>query len=135
MNNWETLSELDQNRIVSDGIQLMTTITEVYGADEGMKLWENISQTLGDDVKSAMFFAMLTGSATHRKVRIMDYPPDRKVSFIKAIREATGLTLKEAKDISEQKHYGRQQYIEFTVPQDKLQDLRKELYNIGIECY
>ena len=133
MKDWNELSEMDQNRIVSDSISLMSTIMEVYGAEDGTSLWDRISAELGDDAKSAVLFAMLTGSSSaRRRVRVLEYPRDHKVSFIKAIRVATGLGLKEAKDISEQIERGMP-HIEFSIPHNRLQDLRTELYNIGVE--
>jgi len=133
MKDWNELSEIDQNRIVGDSISFMTTIAEIYGAEHGGALWDRISSELGDDAKSAVLFAMLTGGSTaQRRVRVLEYPREKKVSFIKAIRIATGLSLKEAKDISEQKDQGKT-HIEFMVPHNRLQDLRTELYNIGVE--
>ena len=47
--------------IIQSGINFMRVITEAYGTDEGMKLWDTIATTLDPDVKGQIFFAMLTG--------------------------------------------------------------------------
>jgi ribosomal protein L7/L12 len=46
-----------------------------------------------------------------RIIRVVRYPADKKIAFIKAIRQITGCDLKEAKDTSE-----RDLPIEITVP-------------------
>ena len=47
--------------IIQSGMNFMRAITEVYGTDEGMKLWDTIASTLDPDIKGQIFFAMLTG--------------------------------------------------------------------------
>ena len=47
--------------IIQIGINFMRSITEAYGTDEGMKLWDTIASTLDPDVKGEIFFDMLTG--------------------------------------------------------------------------
>ena len=77
----------------------MRSITEAYGAEEGMALWDTIASTLDPDVKGKIFFAMLTGEAGNM-ITIKDY--DRKlankVAIIRTVRGITGFGLKDAKD-------------------------------------
>jgi hypothetical protein len=88
-----------KERIVASGINFMRDITEAYGAEDGMVLWSQIASVLDPDVKGQIFFAMLTGEYGSR-ITIRDYERNNtnKVSVIKAIRNVTGLGLKEAKD-------------------------------------
>lgn len=87
--------------IIQSGINFMRNITEAYGADEGMKLWDSISSTLDPDVKGQIFFAMLTGEY-NGVITISSHKfGANRVSMIKAIRVVTGLGLKEAKDLSD----------------------------------
>jgi hypothetical protein len=66
-----------------------------------MELWDTIATTLDPDVKGQIFFSMLTGESGSRiTIRDYDRAPQggNKVAIIKAIREVTGLGLKDAKD-------------------------------------
>jgi hypothetical protein len=64
-----------------------------------MELWDTISSTLDPDVKGQIFFTMLTGEYGN-KITIRSIPAHAgKVAIIKAVRELTGLGLKEAKDL------------------------------------
>jgi len=85
--------------IVSSGINFMRTITEAYGPDKGLELWDSISTTLGNDIKGAIFFSMIAGH-TGDMVR-MSGSAYQKISAIKAVRDATGMGLAEAKKIVE----------------------------------
>lgn len=87
--------------IIQSGINFMRVITEAYGTDEGMKLWDTIASTLDADVKGQIFFAMLTGEYNDRITLSSHSPGANRVAMIKAIRGVTGLGLKEAKDISD----------------------------------
>lgn len=90
-----------KDEIISSGIYFLRSITLAYGSETGMELWDTIATTLDPDIKGAIFFSMLTGESGSR-ITIRDY--DRaphggnKVAIIKAIREVTGLGLKDAKD-------------------------------------
>lgn len=82
-------------------MSFMRVITEAYGSDEGMKLWDAISSTLDPAIKGEIFFAMLTG-AYMGDIRIHSFHPSaNKINVIKAIRECSGLGLKEAKDLAD----------------------------------
>ena len=47
--------------IITSGISFLRSITEAYGSDEGMKLWDAIADTLDPSVKGEIFFAILRG--------------------------------------------------------------------------
>lgn len=99
-----------KERIINDGIHFMRSITECYGAEEGMKLWDQIASVLDPSVKGEIFFAMLAGNFG-RTIKISGIVTNR-VSAIKAIRTVTGLGLKEAKDRSDEMQSGRTVTIE-----------------------
>lgn len=93
--------------IIQSGINFMRSVTEAYGTDEGMKLWETIASTLDPDVKGEIFFAMLTGEYNGIiKVSSFQQGSDR-IKRIKAIRSVTGLGLKEGKDLSDTVDIGK----------------------------
>lgn len=87
--------ELDE--VVFDGIRFLESMTRYYGAEKGMALWESMGEALGDEVKGKVFFSMLTGETSGR-VRFSAGTATDAVGVIKAIRSATGVGLKEAKD-------------------------------------
>lgn len=95
------IPEEHKTDIIQSGINFIRSITEAYGSDEGMKLWETIAETLDPSVKGNIFFAMLTGE--YNSV-INIYKADthaNKVSLIKSLRtvDKRRLNLKEAKDM------------------------------------
>lgn len=93
--------------VIQSGINFMRSITEAYGTDDGMKLWDTIASTLDPDVKGEIFFAMLTGEYNNI-ISISSYQPGlNRVGMIKAIRAVTGLGLKEAKDLSDELTNGK----------------------------
>lgn len=91
------VSQLD-HEIVSNGLSLMKSITEKYGPDTGLKLWDTIAEALGPKLKGDIFFALMLG--THQtQITIRNSPGSSRVAVIKIIRTYTGLGLKEAKDL------------------------------------
>lgn len=95
--------------VIQSGINFMRSITEAYGTDEGMRLWDTIATTLDPDVKGQIFFAMLTGEYNNI-VTITGYNTGSdRVRMIKTIRnvDKRGLGLKEAKDMSDHIMVGR----------------------------
>lgn len=89
----------DQEKdIIINGLHFMRSITEAHGAEEGMRLWEAIGDTLGHDLKGKIFFAMVAGTHNDTIVLKNIKVNSSAVSCIKEIRHWTGLGLKEAKD-------------------------------------
>ena len=97
------IPEEHKTSVISNGMHFMRSITEAYGADEGLKLWDQIASVLDGDVKGQIFLAMVTGNYNDR-ISLKGLFPQAQVnavSCIKAIREwdRRGLGLKEAKDM------------------------------------
>ena len=84
--------------IISNGLHFMRSITEAYGAEKGLELWEQITGVLDPDVKGQIFFAMLTGQYNDRITLKGVNGGNNAVACIKEIRQWTGLGLKDAKD-------------------------------------
>lgn len=85
--------------IIQSGINFMRSITEAYGTDEGMKLWDNIANTLDPDIKGQIFFSLLTGEYNAIIVINSFMPGSNRIAMIKSIRSVSDLGLKEAKDL------------------------------------
>jgi hypothetical protein len=95
------LPEEHKTAIISNGLHFMRSITEAYGTDKGLELWEHITSVLDPEVKGQIFFAMITGTYND-KVMIKGITPiatDNAVACIKELRKWSGLGLKESKDI------------------------------------
>lgn len=96
------MNENTMDQVVHDGITFLQSLTEHYGSDKGMEIWEGIGEVIGREVKGKIFFAMMTGQSTRRVKFTIDASSvntPNAVGCIKAIRAGTGLGLKEAKDI------------------------------------
>jgi hypothetical protein len=97
------IPEDHKTAVISNGIHFLRSITEAYGTDEGLKLWDTIANTLDGDVKGQIFMAMVTGHYNDRIHLKGTYPQaaNNAVACIKAIREwdKRKLGLKEAKDM------------------------------------
>ena len=126
MTNWEDLDFQKQQSVVDSSISFIAAMTEVYGSDTGLEIWDRVSATLGDDARGHIFFTMVTGASDFKRVcRVTDYPSHQKVAFIKVIRTATGMGLKEAKDLSESRN------ITFLVPNKDVTETRHYLTSMG----
>ncbi len=95
------IPEEHKTAIISNGLHFMRAITEAYGSEKGMELWENITSVLDPEVKGQIFFAMITGTYNDRiEIRGVTLTgQNNAVACIKAIRQYSGLGLKESKDI------------------------------------
>jgi ribosomal protein L7/L12 len=87
----------NMDEVVFDGIRFLESLTRHYGPEKGIAVWEQMGEVMGDEVKGKIFFAMLAGDRSNR-VRVRVGTCTQAVSAIKAIRMATGYSLKEAKD-------------------------------------
>lgn len=85
------------DEVIFDGIRFMESLARHYGAERSIEVWDQLGQVLGPDVKSQVFLAMLTGESSNR-IRVSRGTCTEAVAAIKAIRQATGMGLKEAKD-------------------------------------
>lgn len=97
----DTIDAEAMNAVVSDSLALIRTITNVYGSEEGMKLWETIADTLGPVIKGKVFFALITGSHEDSVILIDKLAYSNNVECIKLIRQYTGLGLMESKQAYE----------------------------------
>jgi large subunit ribosomal protein L7/L12 len=64
---------------------------------------------------------------TEFTVTLKEYPPDKKVTVIKVIREITGLGLKEAKDLVE----GAPATVKESVAKADVEIIKKKLEDVG----
>jgi len=91
----ESNEEFDE--VIFDGIRFMESLARHYGAERSIEVWDQLGEVLGPDVKSRVFLAMLTGESSNR-IRVSRGTCTDAVAAVRAIRQATGMGLKEAKD-------------------------------------
>ena len=120
--------------IIQNGINFMRCITEAYGSDEGMKLWDAIADTLDPDIKGQILFAMLTGRY-HGQIRITrgDFIGGTAniIDKIKAVRAASGMGLKDAKDAIDNLRDSNKP-IQFDIPAENRTSAINTLRNVGL---
>jgi ribosomal protein L7/L12 len=99
--------------MINDGIRFLQSINEFYGVDRAMEVWSALGPAMGDDVKGQVFMSMLSGNTATMRVQLtrpavpFSVPTHSiAVPVIKAIRAATGMGLKEAKDAWDETSYG-----------------------------
>lgn len=115
--------------VIQSGINFIRSISEAYGADEGMRLWTTIADTLDPDVKGQIFMTMLTGNYNDVvKVSGHNVGADR-VRMIKTVRnvDRRGLGLKEAKAMCDALSSGQVMRLEIdsAVRASVMSELRK----------
>ena len=129
------IPEDHKDDVIATGLQFMRAITEAFGTETGLELWDTIAQTLDPDVKGQMFFAMLTGQMPGR-IRVSGIRQDhmgRKVEQIKAIRAVSGLGVKESKDAIDLLYDRGQAFVLETTGLDRTTHLHT-LRMAGITC-
>lgn len=93
------LTSDQQSRLLYHSANLLREITTIWGAEQGMLLWEKVAEGLGQDLKGALFFSMITGDYLGDiTVKRLNAQADA-IQIIKVIRAATKIGLKEAKDM------------------------------------
>jgi ribosomal protein L7/L12 len=102
MTTAEQLDNEYMDAIVSDGIAFMRSITNAFGSETGMELWDTIANTLHPAIKGKIFFAMLTGTHDDRVTLTGSVAGTNKIVCIKIIRGYTGMGLRESKEAYEQ---------------------------------
>ena len=100
-----------ETQIVQAGLGFIRAVTEAYGNEEGIKVWDSINQHLDPDIKGKVFFAMVTGHYNDVIKLTGTYDYRDKVKLIKCIRSWTGVGLKEAKDIADALDNRQPQFI------------------------
>jgi hypothetical protein len=106
------MDEMDQekdspyNVLITDSIRFLESLGNYYGVDRAMEVWTALGPAIGNDVKGQVFMTMLSGNNSSMRLELSrpgpscyTAPHGIAVSVIKAIRTATGLGLKEAKDL------------------------------------
>lgn len=122
------LTSDQQSRLLYHSANLLREITTIWGAEQGMLLWEKVAEGLGQDLKGALFFSMITGDYLGDiTVKQLNAQADA-IQIIKVIRAATKIGLKEAKDLYDTVRNGKAITIE-TSPDidnsDRLDIIRK----------
>jgi hypothetical protein len=127
------LPDTMQSDLLESGMMFMKSITDAYGADTGMQLWDTIASTLDPEIKGQIFFRMLTGDGPNHLTLLSSQARSlgQFVALIRLIRMATGLGLKEAKDICDLVEAGSRQKIKLLPTADK-NAIKRELMTMKV---
>lgn len=96
---YNELSDGDKGNIVVASTDLLKAITKAFGPEHGLKLWDDLANCLGAEIKGDVFINMLTGESCG-EVTITSTGPNF-INCIKTIRTYSGMGLKEAKDLAD----------------------------------
>jgi len=123
-----------KEHLIVEAIAFMQAVIAEYGPEKGEEMWDTIVLTLDPSLKRQILMKMITGDFAGRII-IRGYRGEcRKVPAIKAVRNITGLGLKEAKDLVDRAYGpGNQggQPTEIEVGPHKRRDAIKELEAAG----
>jgi ribosomal protein L7/L12 len=85
--------------LVFNSLNFVQAVTKNYGAEQGMAMWDTISNTVDRRLKLEVFKAMMNPTQLDGHIRIAGAQPSAdKVRLIKTLREYTSAGLKDAKD-------------------------------------
>lgn len=118
--------------VISNGIRFLESLTRHYGPEKGQEVWEAMGNALGTEVKGKIFFAMIAGNHSTRTLKFSSTPASQGVPIIKALREYTGISLVEAKNIWDR---SKTSNIELTVDLSKVRDLAQKLISLDCTVY
>lgn len=119
-------------QLVQNGIHFMRSITEAYGTEQGMRLWNTIADTIDPELKGKIFFSLLTGQYNNR-ITIIDINTwSQKIPLIKCVRtwDTRKLGLKEAKDLLENFYANKTKIVLEVNPSDRYRVI-EELRTLG----
>ena len=107
------------SEVVMKSVALLRALTHEYGAPKAMEVWEGMSDIIDDaDLKMDVFKTMLTGGHAGLNIELMSFDGDQKITAIKALRAATGVGLKEAKEAVEAARDGQKTELPLVVDKD-----------------
>lgn len=118
--------------MVSESLGFLQAMAEMYGSERAQEAWARISETLGHDVRDAVFVAMLSGDGGTRRVtfELSQSNLTNRIAAIKALRTAASLGLKEAKDLTDEAM--TKPVTVRCLHVQAANELRRELRNLGI---
>jgi hypothetical protein len=98
------MNKNSKTQLIRDSIQFMKSMSQHFGAEEGMRLWNSIAETLGSELKQEIFFSLLTGQSgpsiklecQQGQHSIVD---QQRVPLVKLIRSHAGCDLKTGIDL------------------------------------
>ena len=120
--------------LINDGIRFLESIGNYYGTDRAMEVWNMLGPAIGDDVKGQVFMTMLSGNGNSMRIQVTrTSAANQAVPVIRAIRQATGVGLKEAKDQWDATA-DRSVWLE-CLSRDHAKEARNELHNLGMRVH
>jgi hypothetical protein len=89
--------------LIHSGIMFLRDLSQYYGDERAMKLWEELRDGMGREVQNAILMTMLRGNYSRQATVTMSVPREytKFIEAIKNVRQASGYGLKDAKDFVE----------------------------------
>jgi len=107
------------SEVVMKSVALLRALAKEYGAPKAMEVWEGMSDIIDDaDLKMDVFKAMLSGGHVGLNIELWRWDGAQKVTAIKALRAATGCSLKEAADAVEAADIGQRTEMPLVIHTD-----------------
>jgi len=94
------MADMSEEEFIGRAHSFMQALSQFYGAERGHEFWTQLAPIVGDDIQNQIFCRMLRGDNIGTTVRFMSQgviPPSLAILVIKALRHATGMSLKDAK--------------------------------------
>ena len=119
-------------QLIADGVTFLQSIAAVYGSERAQEVWSALGDAMGVDIKNEVFMYLLAYPDGGLQVRFQHTHASQNmiVSAIKSIRAASGLGLKEAKDLSDAAKYGFAAVR--AANSEAARTLRRELRSFGL---
>lgn len=118
--------------IITAGIDFMNAITRAYGTEDGLALYDTIMASVDPDIKGKIFFALIMGGHEGSfRLKRVDRGISSKVERIKAVRQVSNSSLKDAKDLVEAVELGIPKSISHIRANMSRADAVATLKNVG----
>lgn len=131
----EPTEDMLMEQLISDGLQFVKSLTDYYGPEKGMEVWNSFGDVMGKTIQHKVFMEMLMGKSFMTITFAAGNANNggNAVPVIKCIRQYTGYGLKEAKD-----YWDASKTVAQTIKVDNpnmAQDFRRELRTLGCIIY
>ncbi len=122
-----------KTQLVNNAIIFIHSLTEVYGTEQGIELWDSINRSIPSDIRDSIFLTMISTADGQIKCKGLSLPLQEinRVEVIKCIRTYTGKNLKETIEILRDLEQDR--IFSFYVEPKLVGTIKKQLTDWGIK--
>lgn len=123
----------DKQQLINNAIIFIHSLTEVYGIDQGVELWNTIHRSVPVDIRDQIFLTMISTANGHIELKGLSMPWEEinRSKVIGCIKTHTGKTLSEIIKVLKELELG--QSFSLYVEPKLVGTLRKQLSDWGIK--